>query len=96
VSIADGNFLPIVTVAPEYPRRMAARGIEGWVLLTFMVDELGRVLNPSVVDAEPSSGFNKAALTAIARFKFKPQVVNGVPMAVPGVQQRIVFQLENR
>jgi protein TonB len=44
----------------------------------------------------PSSGFNKAALTAIARFKFKPQVVNGVPMAVPGVQQRIVFQLENR
>jgi protein TonB len=96
VSIADGNFLPIVTVAPEYPRRMATRGVEGWVLLTFTVDELGRVLNPSVVDAEPSSGFNKAALTAIARFKFKPQVVNGVPMAVSGVQQRIVFQLENR
>ena len=93
VGIADGNFLPIVTVAPEYPRRMASRGIEGWVLLAFTVDELGRVVDPRVVDAQPQSGFNKAALNAITRFKFKPQVVDGTAIAVPGVQQRIVFQL---
>ena len=93
LSIADGNFLPIVTVAPEYPRRMASRGIEGWVLLAFTVDELGRVVDPRVVEAQPQSGFNKAALNAITRFKFKPQVVNGTAIAVPGVQQRIVFQL---
>ncbi|MGB0996991.1 MAG: energy transducer TonB, partial [Pseudomonadales bacterium] len=93
IGIADGNFLPIVTVAPEYPRRMASRGIEGWVLLAFTVDELGRVVDPRVVEAQPQSGFNKAALNAITRFKFKPQVVNGTAIAVVGVQQRIVFQL---
>ena len=59
VGIADGNFLPIVTVAPEYPRRMASRGIEGWVLLAFTVDELERVVDPRVVDAPPQSGFKK-------------------------------------
>ncbi len=93
VGIADGNFLPIVTVAPEYPRRMASRGIEGWVLLAFTVDELGRVVDPRVVDAQPQSGFNKGVLNAITRFKFKPRVVDGKAIAVPGVQQRIVFKL---
>ena len=72
---------------------MASRGIEGWVLLAFTVDELGRVVDPRVVDAQPQSKFKKAALNAITRFKFKPQVVDGTAIAVPGVQQRIVFQL---
>ena len=93
VGIADGGILPIVTVAPEYPRRMAARGIEGWVLLAFSVDHLGRVMNPRVVEAQPASGFNQAALNAIERFKFKPRVVNGTATAVHGVYQRITFQL---
>ena len=85
--------MPVVTVAPEYPRRMAARGIEGWVLLAFSVDHLGRVMNPRVVEAQPASGFNQAALNAIERFKFKPRVVNGTATAVHGVYQRITFQL---
>ena len=58
------------------------------MLLAFTVDELGRVVDPRVVDAQPQSGFKKAALNAITRFKFKPQVVDGTAIAVPGVQQR--------
>ena len=34
---------------------MASRGIERWVLLAFTVDELGRVVDPRVVDAQPQS-----------------------------------------
>ena len=34
---SDGEYLPIVKVAPVYPRRAQTRGIEGYVLLEFVV-----------------------------------------------------------
>ena len=40
---ADGEYLPIVKVAPVYPRRALTRGIEGYVLLEFTVTKLGRL-----------------------------------------------------
>lgn len=94
IRATDGNILPIVTVAPTYPRRMASRGIEGWVLLEFSVDQLGRVQNPQVLDAQPTSGFNKAAISAVSRYKYKPRVINGEATWVHGVQTRMVFELE--
>lgn len=94
IGAADGGILPIVTVAPSYPRRMASQGIEGWVLLEFSVDPLGRVQNAQVIEAQPSSGFNQSAMSAIVRYKYKPQVVDGKASWVHGVQSRIVFKLE--
>jgi len=91
----DGGILPIVSVAPAYPRRMATRGVEGWVLLEFSVDQLGRVQNPQVIDAQPASGFSKAAIDAVLRYKYKPKVFDGKATWVHGVQTRMVFELEN-
>jgi len=95
VGVTDGGILPVVTVAPTYPRRMAARGIEGWVLLEFSVDQLGRVQNPQVIDARPTGGFSKAAIDAVLRYKYKPKVFDGKAAWVHGVQTRMVFQLDN-
>jgi protein TonB len=95
VGVTDGGILPVVTVAPTYPRRMAARGIEGWVLLEFSVDQLGRVQNPQVIDAQPTGGFGKAAIDAVLRYKYKPKVFDGKATWVHGVQTRMVFQLDN-
>ena len=74
---------------------MAARGIEGWVLLEFSVDQLGRVQNPQVIDAHPTGGFGKAAIDAVLRYKYKPKVFDGMATWVHGVQTRMVFQLDN-
>ena len=93
IRASDGGILPIVTVAPTYPRRMAARGIEGWVLLGFSVDQLGRVQNPQVIDAQPANGFNRAAIDAVSRYKYKPKVFDGKAVWVHGVQTRMTFQL---
>jgi len=93
VGNAEGDMLPIMTVPPEYPQRMLARGIEGWVIVEFTVDELGRVTEPRVVDAQPGSGFNNAALRAVQRYKYKPRVINGDAVRVTGVRQRIVFNV---
>lgn len=94
LSASDGEYLPIVKVAPVYPSRAQARGIEGWVLLEFTVTETGAVINPSVIDAEPKSTFDRAAMKAVERFKYKPRVVDGKPQVVHGVQHLITFKLD--
>lgn len=95
LSASDGEYLPIVKVAPQYPSRAQSRGIEGWVLLRFTVTETGAVKDPVVIDAEPSGVFDNAAAKAVLRFKYKPRVVNGKPQEVPGVEHLITFELEN-
>jgi protein TonB len=91
----DGDMIPIMRVPPEFPQRMLSRGISGWVLVEFTVDSLGRVVSPTVVDAQPANGFQRAALDAIARYKFKPRIVDGQSVPVTGVRQRILFNLQN-
>lgn len=90
----DGTLLPYLRPGPVYPDRAAQRGIEGWVLVEFTVDERGRVVSPSVIDANPKGYFERAALNALERYKYRPQVVNGLPVAVSGLRQRILFDLE--
>ncbi len=92
-SAADGDLLPVMTVPPEYPERQRARGVQGWVLIEFTVDTLGRVQAPRVVSADPARVFDAAALNAVKRYKYKPRVVDGAPRAVTGVRQRIMFTL---
>lgn len=91
----DGEFLPIMKVAPEYPRGAASRGIEGYVLLEFTVTSIGSVRDPVVVDASPPGVFDRAAMAASLKFRYKPRVLNGQPVDVRGVRNLIRFELEN-
>jgi protein TonB len=89
----DGEYLPIVKVAPVYPRRALQRGIEGYVIVEFTVDKTGAVKDPAVVEAKPEGLFNQAAIDAALKFKYKPRVVNGTATEVAGVQNRITFEM---
>ncbi|WP_379955228.1 energy transducer TonB [Emcibacter nanhaiensis] len=90
---SDGDYLPIVKVAPVYPRRAAERGIEGYVILEFTVTKNGTVKDIVVVETT-SSLFNRAAIKAAEKFKYKPKVVDGQPVDVAGVLHKITFELE--
>ena len=92
---ADGDYLPIVKVAPIYPQRAIDRGIEGYVIVEFTVTKTGSVKNPKVVEYHPSTIFNKAAVDAALKFKYKPRIVNGEPIEVHGVLNKITFKLED-
>lgn len=94
-SQVDGDYLPIVKVAPIYPRRAQDRGIEGYVVVEFTVNKTGSVVNPVVIEAEPPNYFERAALAAVVKFKYKPRVVNGEPIDTPGVRNIIRFELED-
>ena len=97
ISATDGDYLPLVAIAPQYPTRAAQRGIQGWCLVSFTVDGLGNVVEETieVVDAEPQSIFDRSSERAAARFKFQPRVMDGVGVDVPGVQYLFRYQLED-
>jgi len=93
MNIAEGDYLPIVRVAPVYPARALSRGIEGYVDMSFTVTTTGTVKDP-VVMFSTSSLFERAATQAVLKFKYKPRVVDGQPVDVPNVKTRITFKIE--
>ena len=90
----DGEYLPIVKVAPIYPRRAQQRGLSGFCILSFTVTKLGTVSDAQVIECS-SSLFERASINAALKFKYKPRVVNGEPIDVPGVKHRISFEIED-
>ena len=91
---AEGEYLPIVKVAPIYPNRALTRGIEGYCIVEYIVTRNGTTKDPKVVECT-SSLFANASIKASAKFKYKPRVINGQPIDVPGVMHKITFELEN-
>ena len=94
MNVAEGDYLPIVRVAPVYPARALSRGIEGYVDMGFTVTTTGTVRDP-VVLFSTSGLFERAAIRAVLKFKYKPRVVDGVPVDVPDVKTRITFRIED-
>jgi protein TonB len=108
--ISDGDYLPIVKVQPQYPRRALSRGMTGWVIVEFTVTEQGTVQNAVAVENcgwiknarkegecfdNPNSVFDSAAVKAATKFKYKPKVIDGEPVETAGVQNKITFELIN-
>lgn len=91
----DGDVVPLTRIAPRYPRNAALKGIEGWVKVEFTVLEDGSVADPVVLDAKPGGIFNRAAIKAILRWKFKPKLVDGKPVK-RRASQTISFKLDKQ
>jgi protein TonB len=53
-------------------------GIEGWVKVEFTITEAGTVKDAHVIESDPPRVFNREAIRAILKWKFKPRVVEGV------------------
>ena len=71
MSSGDGEYLPIVKVAPIYPRRAQTRGISGYCIVEYVVTKTGSIRDPQAVDCQPSGVFDKASVKAALKFKYK-------------------------
>lgn len=90
---SDGEYLPIVKVTPVYPYRAQEQGIEGYAIVEYTVTELGTTTDIRLVETSHSV-FERSCLEAAAKFKYRPRVVNGEAIAVPGVRNRCTYELD--
>jgi protein TonB len=92
----DGEYLPIVKVAPVYPRSAAARGITGECLVRYTVTTAGTVRDVEVIrDACTDMSFYRPSVDAALRFKYKPRVIDGTPVEVKDVYNRFYYELDD-
>ena len=103
--MGTAEYQPLFKRVPTYPRSALTRNAEGYVLLEFAVDEMGFVREPKVVDSKLGTqvsgmtesaivrAFEDAAIDAAERFRYAPKFVDGQPVTVEGVRNRIVFEM---
>jgi len=101
LAFSEGEYLPIVKVPPEYPSTALSRGIEGYCTVVYTVTETGATRDPEPIpdqcvtkDGKPTTVFNRASVRAALKFKYKPKVVDGKPVEVPGVKNRFTYTMQ--
>ena len=75
--------------APKYPRNAMHNKTEGYVVVEYDVDSVGRAENVRVVDSYPEDVFDAAATKAVKRSRYDVQGSD----AADGVQRRYDFKL---
>lgn len=94
LGVGEGDYLPIVKVAPIYPQRALTRGVEGFCVVEYTVTSLGTTRDPFVVpDQCTSSLFHRASLQAAIKFKYKPRIIDGEAVEVRGVQNKFTYEI---
>ncbi|GLS83878.1 energy transducer TonB [Paraferrimonas haliotis] len=91
----DGDATPIVRIEPRYPIKAARDGKEGWVQLSFTINEVGGVEDVEVIAAEPRRLFDREAVRALKKWKYKPKIVDGKAMRQEGMTVQLDFTLDN-
>ena len=89
---SDGEYLPVVKVVPVYPQRALARRLEGYVVVEFIVTRTGSVRDVVVVESTADI-FERPAVEAALKFRYKPRVIDGEPVEVAGVRNRLTFTM---
>ena len=80
---------------PTYPRNALRMGREGYVLIEFDVDTDGSVLDPYVIESEPTGVFERSAIKAVRKWLYEAPTYNGVSVKVNNVQVKVSFNLDD-
>jgi protein TonB len=94
LSDLDRPLQILMQIKPRRPLKADRMGIEGWVMIKYVINEQGRVEQAEVIDARPAGVFEKAVLDAAPLWRFSPPTVAGAPVKV-WAEQKIVFNFEN-
>ena len=70
----------VEAVDPVYPSKRAANGVEGWVVVNFMVDTNGKPYEPVIIDSTGQKDFENASVEALMRSKYQPATLDGDPV----------------
>jgi protein TonB len=79
MGFGDGDVIPLVRMPAQYPSKAKRRNIEGFVKARLEVNAKGTVDSVEIVDSKPRGIFERSAIRALYKYKFKPQIVDGKP-----------------
>jgi TonB family protein len=93
--ISKLDQIPVATVQvhPQYPFELRIAGISGQVVVDYIVDVEGNVRNAFAASSSRSE-FESPAVDAVSKWKFRPGIINGQPVATH-MQVPIVFTANN-
>jgi len=86
------DLIPLQQIHPVYPPKARRQSIEGWVKVGFVITTEGSVSNVRLIESTPPRIFDRAAIKAISRWKFSPQLIAGIPQQRKA-EQKLVFGL---
>ena len=81
-------------VQPDFPRDARERSVEGWVDVTLAVTAAGDVASARVSSSENGRFFERAALTAVKKWRYEPRPLAD-PAATQPVRVRVSFKLQD-
>ncbi|PXF63377.1 energy transducer TonB [Kangiella spongicola] len=90
----ESEAMPLYRTQPNYPVSAQQKGLEGWVLLKYDVDTSGTLSNIAVLNSEPKRIFDREAIRALKKWKFKPAMTNGQPISSAGQTVKIEFNMD--
>ena len=90
----DKKPVPTFQAPPQYPFELKRSGIEGEVLVRFIVDSTGAVRDP-VILRSTNSGFDDAVVSAVLKWRFRPGEKGGARVNTGNVQILIPFTLKS-
>lgn len=73
----DGPPVPTSKFPPSYPSSLLSKGIGGKVLISCEIDAGGKIISSKVRQSSGHPELDKAALSAVSRWKFKPGTKGG-------------------
>lgn len=74
----------------KYPIQAARNRVEGYVYLSFDINEKGETQNIKVIEGVPKGVFDKVATAAVSKWKYEPALLNGKAI----IQKRIAVTLD--
>jgi TonB family protein len=93
--VTEGDLTKVKALELEYPEGALAKGVEGWVSVSFVVTAEGKVTAMKVLDSSPAGVFEAAATRALSHVRYKPMLQGGKPIVVV-TKLRIAFRMAKK
>lgn len=88
--LGDGVAVAIERPPPKYPASAVKKGVDGCVVMSFLIDAQGRAEKIEVIESKPKDVFEKATLKALKQWRFEQ------PVRAGRYAQAIQFQIKDR
>jgi protein TonB len=93
LGFSNNALINIIAVQPSYPVAAARQALDGFVVVQFDVTEMGTVDNVAVIESS-NRIFEKSAVAAAYRFRYKARMVDGTALRTEGIRQLFRFEMD--